>query len=141
MKKLILLISLFAFSCPVFAQQIANPGKSQFLLIIRFKADFKPSSNEVVEANIKKWQEYMTDLGKSGTLVGGYRPAAEGLTMSGTNKSLKSTPYISDDEMVSSILIISVQDMDTAKTIAAKCPVFEFGGSVEVRPVMNMAGK
>jgi len=141
MKKIILSLALLAFTLTTFAQQVINPGKSQFLLIIRFKADFQPSSNEVVQANIKKWQEYMGGLAKSGKLVGGYRPAGEGLTISGTGKSLKSTPYISDGELVSSVLIINAESMDAAKEIADKCPVFEFGGSVEVRSVMNMAGK
>jgi hypothetical protein len=141
MKKLTLFMALFAFATSVFAQQVINPGKSQFLFIIRFKADFKPASDEAVKANVKKWQEYMGDLARSGTLVGGYRPASEGLTISGTEKSLKDTPYIADGMVVSSVFIIKAQDLDAAKTIAGKCPVFELGGSVEVRPVMDAAGQ
>lgn len=83
----------------------------------------------------------MGNLAKSGDLVGGYRPASEGLTISGTEKSLKSSAYISDGELVSSILIIKAENMDAAKAIADKCPVYEFNGSVEVRPVMNTAGQ
>ena len=138
-KKILLVCILIAGISSAFAQQVINPGKSQFLLIIRFKTDFKPASNEVVQANIKKWQEYMNSLASSGALAGGYRPAAEGLTISGTEKSLKSTPYVSDGEQVSSVLIITAPDMDAAKVIADKCPVFEFGGSVELRPIMNTA--
>jgi hypothetical protein len=141
MKKLILIITLLCFTSVAFSQQIANAGKSQYLLIVRFKTDFKPTSDEAVKNNIKKWQEYMGGLAKSGSLVSGYRPATEGLTISGTNKSIKSTAYISDDEQISSIIIVSAENMDAAKAIADKCPVFEFGGSVEVRPVMNMAGQ
>jgi hypothetical protein len=142
MKKLIILsVILIAFTSPLFAQQVINAGKSQFMLIIRFKADFKPSSDDVVKNNIKKWQDYMGALAKSGDLVGGYRPASEGLTISGTEKSLKSTAYISDGELVSSVLIIKAENMDAAKAIADKCPVYEFNGSVEVRPVMNTAGQ
>ncbi|MGN6637371.1 MAG: YciI family protein [Mucilaginibacter sp.] len=141
MKKLIITTLLVFAGFQLFAQQVINPGKSQFLLIIRFKTDFKPSSDAVVQNNIKKWQEYMDELAKSGALVAGYRPANDGLTVSGTDKSLKSTPYISDGESVSSVLIITANDMEAAKAIADKCPVFEFGGSIEVRPVMNMAGR
>ena len=83
----------------------------------------------------------MGGLAKSGSLVGGYRPSGEGLTLSGTGKALKSTPYMAEGEEVSSIIIISAESMDAAKAIADKCPVFEFGGSIEVRPVMNMAGQ
>jgi hypothetical protein len=142
MKKLIILsILLIACTSSLFAQQVINPGKSQFLFIIRFKADFKPASDEAVKNNVKKWQEYMGGLAKSGSLAGGYRPASEGLTISGTEKSVKSNAYISDGELISSVLIINAPDMDAAKSIADKCPVYEFGGSVEVRPVMNTAGQ
>ena len=111
------------------------------MLIVRFKSDFKPSSDDAVKNNIQKWQEYMVNLGKSGTLVAAYRPSNEGLTMSGTGKALKTTAYVADNELVSSVLIIKAVDMDVAKDISGKCPVFEFGGSVEVRSVMNAAGQ
>jgi hypothetical protein len=140
MKKIILL-SFFLFAgITAFAQAPAKT-KSQFLFIIRFKADFKPASDDAVKNNIKHWQDYMGNLVQSGSLVAGYRPANEGLTINGTAKELKTTPYISNNELVSSVLIISAVDMDAAKTIADKCPVFEFGGSVEVRAMLNTAGQ
>ncbi|HEX3383733.1 MAG TPA: YciI family protein [Mucilaginibacter sp.] len=139
MKKLILLIAICIFAIPAFAQQIANPGKSEFMFIIRFKSDFQPTSDEAVKANIKKWQDYMGDLAKSGDLVSGYRPASGGLTISGTGKTLKNDPYVSDGMQISSVMIVKAVNMDAAKDIANKCPVFEFGGSIEVRPVMDAA--
>jgi hypothetical protein len=137
MKKFILVSIILFVGLNCFAQ---NKTKSQFLLIIRFKTDFKPSSDNAVQTNIKRWQDYMGNLAKSGSLIGGYRPADDGLTISGTERSLKTTPYIENGELVSSVLIINAVDMDDAKTIADKCPVFEFGGSIEVRPMLNTAG-
>ena len=139
-----------AFLCVIFitclalcghAQPKTNADKTQYLLIIRFKTDFKPSSNDVVHNNIKHWQEYMGNLAQSGSLVSGYRPAGDGLTIKGNTKAVESTPYMANGELVSSILIINAESLDAAKTIADKCPVFELGGSVEVRPVMDMTGK
>jgi hypothetical protein len=138
MKKYFLLIALLFASITLFAQ---NKVKTQYMLIVRFKTDFKPASDVAVKANIKHWQDYMGNLVQSGSLVAGYRPANEGLTMSGTKKDLKPIPYVADGELVSSVLIINAVDMDAAKAIADKCPVFEFGGSVEVRSVMNIAGQ
>jgi hypothetical protein len=140
-KYTLLLIILVALISSAFAQQAASPAESQFLFIIRFNTSFKPASKEVVQNNIKKWQEYMGGLAKSGNLAGGYRPDNDGLTISGTGKSFKSTPYMSDGELVSSVLIIKADNLDSAKAIADKCPIFEFGGSVEVRPIMNIAGQ
>ncbi len=138
MKKIALLILTLCACSALFAQQ---KTKSQFILIIRFKADFKPPSEEAVKTNIKHWQDYMGNLAQSGDLVAGYRPAGDGLTISGTGKTLTSNIYVANDELVSSVLVINAADMDAAKTIADKCPVFEFGGSVEVRAVLNTAGR
>jgi hypothetical protein len=140
MKKIILLSILLFAGSALFAQTPAKT-KSQFLLIIRFKADFKPASDDAVKANIQHWQAYMGNLAKSGDLVSGYRPADDGLVISGSEKALKPNAYVANNELVSSILIIKAIDMDSAKAIADKCPVFEFGGSVEVRPMLDMAGK
>jgi hypothetical protein len=138
MKKLILLIAFLFSGVCLFAQEKAKP---QFLMIVRFKTDFKPSSNEEIQTNIKKWQEYMGNLAQSGDLVAGYRPTNEGATISGKGKSLKPIPYVADNELVSSVLIIKAENIDAAKAIANKCPVFELGGSVEVRAMMNVAGQ
>jgi len=138
MKKYFLLAALLFTGITLFAQ---NKVKSQYLLIIRFKTDFKPASDEAVKTNIKHWQDYMGNLVQSGSLVAGYRPTSEGLTISGTKKDLRPIPYVADGDLVSSVLIISAVDMDSAKSIADKCPVFEFGGSVEVRSVMNTTGR
>ena len=137
MKKSFLLAILLLAGFSIFAQ---TKVKSQYLLIIRFKTDFKPASDEAVKNNIKHWQDYMGNLAQSGDLVAGYRPANEGLTIAGAEKALNPIPYVANGELVSSVLIIKAVDMDTAKAIADKCPVFEFGGSVEVRSVINMAG-
>jgi hypothetical protein len=138
MKKIILLLFL-SFACITSFAQAPAKTKSQFLFIIRFKADFKPASDDAVKKNIKEWQVYMGNLAQSGSIVAGYRPANEGLTISGTAKELQSTPYVGNGELVSSVLIIKAVDMDDAKAIADKCPVFEFGGSIEVRAIMDTA--
>jgi len=38
-------------------------------------------------------------------------------------------------------LIIKAENLEAAKAIANKCPVFELEGSVEVRAMMNVAGQ
>jgi len=138
MKKLLLFGLLLFAGFNLSAQQKV---KSQFLLIIRFKSDFKPASDDVVKTNIKHWQDYMGNLAQSGSLVSGYRPTDQGLTISGTDKKVNPTPYVANNELVSSVMVINAVDMDAAKAIADKCPVFEFGGSVEVRAMLNTAGK
>jgi len=127
-----LTICLFSFS--LFAQQ----KQSQFILIIRSKADIKASQEEI-KTNISHWMAYMGDLGRNGKIAGGYRLPTEGVTLTGPDKKETATPYIANGEMVSSFLIINAADLAEAKQIAAKCPVFELGGNVEIRAIQNTA--
>jgi len=116
-----------------------KPATSQFMFIVRFKADFVPPSADAIQKNIKAWQEYMGELGKSGKIAGGYRPGNGGETITGSAQITKPGPYVANNELVSSFIIINAKDMDEARAIAKKCPVFEFNGSVEIRPIQNTA--
>jgi len=127
-------LALCLFSVGTFAQQKSN----QYVLIIRSKADIK-ASPEMIKTNIQHWTAWMTDLGKQGKISGGYRFPTEGTTLTGADKPAKPTAYIANKEMVSSFLIVNAADLDEAKQIAAKCPTFELGGSVEIRAIQNTA--
>ena len=83
----------------------------------------------------------MGNLAQSGDLVIGYRPTNEGVTISGKEKSTRPIPYVTDNDLVSSVLIIKAENLEAAKAIANKCPVFDLGGNVEVRAMMNVAGQ
>ncbi len=140
MKKMILLCVLAILSFGAVTAQANNTAtKHQYLLIFRFKANFVPPSQSAVQDNIKKWQAYMGGLGQSGALVSGYRPTGDGKTISGTAKTVKDSLYVANNELVSSFIIIKATDMNEAGEIAAKCPIFEFDGSVEIRPLMETA--
>ncbi|MBB6126913.1 YciI family protein [Mucilaginibacter lappiensis] len=132
--KYLLTIIICLFTACAFAQQKQN----QFVFIIRSKADIK-ASPEVIKTNIQHWTAWMTDLGKNGKISGGYRFPSEGTTLTSTDKPIKTTAYITNGELVSSFLIINAADLSEAKQIAAKCPVFELGGNVEIRSIQNTA--
>jgi hypothetical protein len=133
MKYIMIAVCCF-LAVSLFGQQKQN----QYLLIIRSRSDIKAATADI-ETNIRHWQEYMAGLGKNGKLAGGYRPAPEGITIEGKNKSTKPMAYISNAELVSSFLVINAADMEEAKQIALKCPVFELQGNVEIRQIQNTA--
>lgn len=140
MKKILLAFAIIMAGISTFAQSTpAKQTTSQYILIVRFKADFVPPSADAVAKNIKAWQDYMGGLAKSGKITGGYRPTDSGETITGTAQAIKSGPYIADNELVSSFIVVNAKDMDEARAIAKKCPVFEFNGSVEIRPLQETA--
>ncbi|KIO77735.1 hypothetical protein TH53_07310 [Pedobacter lusitanus] len=139
MTKFLLTTAACLLSLSIFAQDQTQPKKQiQYLLIIRSKVDAKPAQDKI-QTNIKHWQEYMGTLAKEGKIAGGYRPGTEGTTWSGTEKTISNGAYTANNEVVSSILIINAADDKEIREIAAKCPVFELQGSVEIRPIQNTA--
>lgn len=138
MKKLIVLSALICLIGTMsMSQTNNNSAKQQYLLIFRFKSNFVPPSQEAVQNNIKHWQEYMGNLAQTGKLVSGFRPSDQGKTITGTNKTIHDGVYVSNNELVSSFIVINAKSMDEAGEIAGKCPIFEFDGSVEIRPIMK----
>jgi hypothetical protein len=108
------------------------------LLIIRYKADTPPPSQEEMKTIGAHWGNFIGELAQSGQLVTGYRPGTEGKTISGSAKTTKDGAY-GDKEVVSSIFVIRAGSMEQAAEIAKKCPIYEMDGSVEVRPISNTA--
>jgi hypothetical protein len=128
----VILVGMLSIDLP------AQQKYDQYLLIVRSKAQLH-TSQQKINTNIEHWTAWMTDLGKKGKIANGYRPTIYGITLSGSGKFQKSGPYISKGKVVSSFLIINAADIDEAKQIASKCPVFELNGNVEIRPIQNIA--
>ena len=139
MKKHFLLIVLLVTSISLYAQdKPATPSKSKFILIIRSKSDLSRYTKQDIETNIKHWQVFMMNLGQSGSIAGGYRPANDG-DLIGSDKKVSNVSGGATGELISSFLIIMAANIIEADTIAKQCPVFELGGSIEVRPLMDTA--
>jgi hypothetical protein len=140
MKKYFILSLLSALSYGVSAQdnQKEKP-KQQFIFIIRSKADYTSFPKDSIQSNIKHWEAYMGNLVRTGKIAGGYRPGNEGETISGPGRASKKAFYAANGEVVSSFLIINAADLAEADQIAKQCPVFELGGNIEIRPIMNTA--
>lgn len=49
-------------------------------------------------------------------------------------------PYAESKDLVSGTLIVEAASLDEAAEFALGCPIFEYDGSVEVRPVLAVHG-
>jgi hypothetical protein len=47
-------------------------------------------------------------------------------------------PFVESKDLVTGSLVVIADSLDEATALSMGCPVFLFGGSVEVRPVANM---
>lgn len=130
MKKIILLLLLVTISSGLFAQ--ADTTK-EFILIVRYNPKMPQPTKEAITENIQHWDEFMGDLAQKKEIVAGYRPTPEGMVIS--REGSKEGAYYSNNESISSFIIIKAKNIDDAEAIAKKCPILSFNGTIEVRPL------
>jgi hypothetical protein len=118
---------------------------SQFMFIFRGGGYATPRqiSPTEIQAHLAKWTAWSNELLAAGRLAGAHpltHPPV-GKTVRGHEKSVTDGPYAESKDLVSGILIIEAASLEEATELAHGCPILEFDGSVEVRPVGHPPGK
>lgn len=88
-------------------------------------------------AHLQKWSVWIGELTKAGVSEGGHAVQAAGKTIRGSRKTLTDGPYAEAKDLVTGNLVVNAPSLDDAARHAMGCPIFEFDGSVEVRPVLE----
>jgi hypothetical protein len=91
-------------------------------------------------AHLQKWTTWVGELAKSGVHEGGYAVQGAGKTIRGARQTVTDGPYAEAKDLVTGNLVIKAPSIEEATRIAAGCPIFEFDGSVEVRPILEREG-
>jgi len=100
-------------------------------------ADYQPSPEEI-QAEIKKWQDWIGDIASQGKFVSTNQLAPEGKTLT-ADHVVTDGPYSELKEIVGGYIIINANDFDDALEIAKGCPVLVYPNSkVEIRPIMQI---
>src|SRR5579871_6422814 len=102
---------------------------SEFLYL--YRGGERDSSPEQAQQTMQKWMKWLTDLGqpleRTGKLV------------QGSKKTVTDGPFAEAKDVVGGYTLIEARDLDQAVDLSKGCPIFEFGGAVEVRPVMKLS--
>jgi hypothetical protein len=96
------------------------------------------SSPERYQNHMMKWKSWMESLGKQGKFIGGQPLASGGSVISGGKKIVTDGPFVEGKEIVGGYLMIKANDLKDAVEISKNCPIFEYGGIVEVREVEQL---
>jgi len=112
---------------------------SQFLFVYRGgqRAD-SPAEGERV---MQKWVAWMEDLGKKGFLKDRGQPLEQTgkvVRNNGKDKVVTDGPYAESKDIVGGYTLVEAKDLSQAAELSKGCPIFEAGGLVEVRPIMEM---
>lgn len=110
---------------------------SQFLYVYRGgqRAD-NPADGERV---MQKWVAWMEDLGKKGHLKDRGQPLEPtGKVVRGKDKVVTDGPFAESKDLIGGYTLVEAKDLSQAAELSKSCPIFEAGGFVEVRPIMEM---
>ncbi|HLA56611.1 MAG TPA: YciI family protein [Flavobacterium sp.] len=108
-----------------------------FLLIFRSEKRPKPSPEEM-QANTKRWMDWVGGIAAQGKLVD------RGNRLESTGKVLKSGsiitdgPYTEIKESIGGYTMIKAESLEEATELAKGCPILDVGGNVEIREVSIM---
>jgi hypothetical protein len=116
-----------------------DPIMSQFAFIFRgggiATSGLSPSE---MQAHMSKWQAWVKVLADTGHHRGGQPLQNGGKVVRGRERVVTDGPFAESKDLVTGSLMIEAASLEMATELAHGCPIFEFGGSVEVRPIREM---
>lgn len=110
-----------------------------FLFIYRAETDNRNApSPEEMQANMGRWMDWLGNIAAQNKLIDkGNRLHADGKVVK-PNNMVTDGPYTEVKENVGGYSLIKAGSIEEAVEIAKGCPVFVYGGSVEVRELNTM---
>lgn len=107
-----------------------------FLFIFRQPSyDYSKMSPKEMEALSKRWQDWLGGIQTQGKLGStGPRLGFEGKVIK-AGGIITDSPFVEIKEIFGGFMIVRVDSLDEATTLAHGCPALDANGSVEIRPI------
>jgi hypothetical protein len=116
---------------------------SQFVYLYRSnEADYLKAMGtpERAQQSLQAYRAWIQDLEANGHLSHPGQPLERtGKVVRGEKKVVTDGPYAEAKDMVLGFIVIEADDLAEAVRLATGCPIAQGGGSVEIRPVMNLS--
>ena len=114
----------------------------QFLYLYRMTAASSQENMgtpERAQQSMQRWMAWMNELDPKGHLKDRGQPLERtGKVVRGAQKTVTDGPFTESKDLIGGFSLIEARDIDQAVDLSRGCPVFDGGGSVEVRPIMKM---
>jgi hypothetical protein len=105
---------------------------SNFMFV--FRGGETPTSPEAMQAQMQKWMTWIQRLRDQGKYIAG-DPLQGGGKVLTSRRTITDGPFAEGKEVVGGYFLIRAETLDEAAEMAKDCPIFESGGSVEVRAI------
>lgn len=110
---------------------------SEFVYL--YRGGRRPESPAEGEKVMQRWIGWMQELASKGHIKDQGQPLEqEGKVVRSRGRSVTDGPYAESKDIVGGYTLIEATDLAQAAELAGGCPIFDFDGLVEVRPVMKM---
>jgi hypothetical protein len=112
---------------------------TKFLFVYRNNSEsYGTMSPEEMQQMLQKWTGWITEgLRKGWMLDAGDALKPEGRVVN-AKKVVTDGPFIEVKEVVGGFSIVGADSLDAATELAKGCPIFQRGGTVEVRPLQGL---
>ncbi|MCU1283154.1 MAG: PhnB protein [bacterium] len=112
---------------------------SKFVFIFRRGlSETSGMSPAEMQAHVRKWYAWSDALKAGGHEHHGQPLAENGRTIRGKDRVVTDGPYVETKDLVTGSMLIAAASLDDAVELARGCPAFDIGGSVEVRPAVEL---
>lgn len=108
----------------------------EFILLFRQPTyDFSTLSPSDMQVIVKKWHDWIGSIAAQGKLVGNsMRLSTEGKVLK-AGGVVTDGPFVEIRERLGGFIVVKVDSIDEATTLAHGCPAIDANGSVEIRPI------
>lgn len=111
----------------------------KFLLLLHEDIEqMKTLSPKEMGELTKAHMNWATNLAESGHLISGDGLNEKGVLISGKDSVIKDGPYMESKELIGGYYLLQADNMDTVLELARDCPCHIWGGTTEIRPIMEM---
>ena len=111
---------------------------SDFLFLFR-GSNLQAHSPEQMQKTTQKWVAWFKDLGEKGVIKDPGNPLERsGKVVKGRSKDVHDGPYAEAKDLINGYSLIDAGTIEQAVELSKGCPIFEDGGSVEVRPIRKL---
>ncbi len=118
---------------------MTKKSANDYLLLFRGGANPEDMSPEQMKATMNNWMTWMKGLKKRKQLTSG-QPLEDGGKMLSGPKGGRVAPFRDTPDSIGGYLLIKAKNLTEATKIAKGCPIFNNGGTVELRSIHQMPG-
>jgi len=119
---------------------MAKKTANDYLLLFRGGANPEDMTPDQMKTTMNNWMSWMKGLKKSKQLTVGNPLQDGGKVLSGP-KGKNVAQFCDTPDSIGGYLLIKAKSAAEATKIAKGCPIFNNGGTVELRPIHQMPGE